>query len=44
VKNDEVQNPALILEPQARRISMLFDDEEAWAIFDDDDSEDLDEE
>jgi hypothetical protein len=23
---------------------MLFDDEEAWAIFDDDDSEDLDEE
>jgi hypothetical protein len=43
VKNDEVQNPALILEPQARRISMLFDDEEAWAIFDDDDSEDLDE-
>lgn len=40
VKNDEVRNPALILEPQARRISMLFDDEEAWAMFDDDEADD----
>lgn len=42
VKKDEVQNPALVLEPQARRISMLFDDEEEWAKYDDGETDDLD--
>ena len=41
VKADEVDNPALVLEPEARRMSMLFDGQEAWPEPDED--EDLDE-
>jgi hypothetical protein len=41
VKNDEVQNPALVLEPQARRISMLFDDADEWAAFEEGDEDEL---
>jgi len=32
VKKGDLENPALILEPQARRMSMLFDAEDAWAV------------
>jgi hypothetical protein len=32
VKNGRVKNPALILEPQARRISHVFDEESDWLI------------
>lgn len=32
VKKGELDNPALVLEPQARRMSMLFDADEAWAV------------
>jgi hypothetical protein len=32
VKKGELENPVLILEPQARRMSMLFDAEEAWPL------------
>jgi hypothetical protein len=31
VKAGRVANPALILEPQARRLSLIFDEEPAWA-------------
>lgn len=32
VKKSGLENPALILEPQARRMSMLFDTEDAWTV------------
>lgn len=32
VKKGDLENPVLILEPEARRMSMLFDAEEAWAV------------
>ena len=32
VKKGELENPVLILEPQARRMSMLFDAEDTWAV------------
>lgn len=35
VKDDRVKNPALILEPQARRMSHAFDQELEWLIVDD---------
>lgn len=40
VKNDEVANPALILVPQARRISMLFDSPAEWPEPDEPDDDD----
>lgn len=40
VKHDEVENPALLLEPQARRISTFFDDPADWPELDDDEEED----
>ena len=39
IKNDEVENPALILEPQARRISTVFDAGEEWADLEDEDED-----
>ncbi len=49
VKKGDLENPALILEPQARRMSMLFDAEDAWAaggdedtVIEDEDDEDAD--
>lgn len=49
VKRDELENPVLVLEPQARRISMLFDPEDAWSVpgdadtvIDDDEEDDED--
>jgi hypothetical protein len=38
VKKGELENPVLILEPQARRLSMLFDAEEAWPLPGDEDT------
>lgn len=32
VKRGELENPPLILEPEARRMSMLFDAEDSWAV------------
>jgi hypothetical protein len=32
VKKGVIENPAVILEPEARRISMLFDPEDAWPL------------
>ncbi|HZP60369.1 MAG TPA: hypothetical protein VFB27_08585 [Opitutaceae bacterium] len=43
VKAGRVKNPALILEPQALRMSHLFDEEQDW-IFTDADGEEVDEE
>jgi hypothetical protein len=42
VKGDSVKNPALILEPQARRLSHVFDAEQDW-IFTNSDGEVIDE-
>lgn len=42
VKNGRVHNPALILEPQARRMTHVFDDEQDW-IFTDSEGEIIDE-
>ena len=42
VKGDSVKNPALILEPQARRLSHVFDEEQDW-IFTNSDGEVIDE-
>lgn len=42
VKAGRVKNPALILEPQARRMSQVFDEEQDWAVTDLE-GEDLDE-
>jgi hypothetical protein len=40
VKKGELANPALVLEPQARRMSMLFDPPEAWPSTDAEGGED----
>ena len=42
VKDGRVKNPALILEPQARRMSQVFDEEQDW-IFRDASGEEIDE-
>jgi hypothetical protein len=42
VKEGRVKNPALILEPQARRVSQVFDEEQDW-IFTNEDGEEIDE-
>ena len=42
VKAGRVKNPALVLEPQARRMSHVFDEEQEW-IFTDGDGEEIDE-
>ena len=42
VKSGRVKNPALVLDPQARRMSHLFDQEQEW-IFTDADGEEIDE-
>ncbi|HEX2101951.1 MAG TPA: hypothetical protein VHF69_14860 [Candidatus Synoicihabitans sp.] len=39
VKAGRVKNPALVLEPEARRLSHYFDDEAEWAIEGDDEDE-----
>ena len=40
VKAGRVKNPALILEPQARRMTHIFDDELEWIVVDEEGSED----
>lgn len=42
VKAGQVKNPALVLEPQARRMTHVFDDEPNW-IFTDGEGEEIDE-
>jgi len=42
VKADRVKNPGLVLEPQARRMTHAFDDEQDW-IFTDAEGEEIDE-
>lgn len=42
VKHDEVENPALVLEPQARRMSTYFDDPAEWPEIDDDEEDEAD--
>lgn len=42
VKDGRVKNPALILEPQARRMSHVFDEEQDW-IFTNSEGEEIDE-
>lgn len=42
VRDDRVKNPALVLEPQARRMSHVFDAEQDW-IFTNSDGEEIDE-
>ena len=42
VKEGRVKNPALVLEPQARRMSHVFDEEQDW-VFTDADGETIDE-
>ena len=42
VKDGRLQNPALILEPQARRMSHVFDEEQDW-IFTNSEGEEIDE-
>lgn len=42
VKNDRVKNPALILDPQARRVSQAFDEEQDW-VFTNAEGEEIDE-
>jgi len=42
VKEGRVKNPALVLEPQARRMSHVFDEEQDW-IFTNADGEEIDE-
>jgi hypothetical protein len=42
VRDGKVKNPALILEPQARRMSHLFDEEQDW-IFTNAEGEEIDE-
>ena len=32
VKKGELENPALVLEPEARRMSMMFDADEGWPV------------
>ena len=43
VKGDRVKNPGLVLEPQARRMSHVFDDEPDW-VFTDKEGDEIDEE
>lgn len=43
VKDGRVKNPALVLEPQARRMSQAFDEEQDW-IFHNAEGEEIDEE
>jgi hypothetical protein len=43
VKGGRVKNPALVLEPQARRLSHWFDEEQDW-VFTNADGEEIDEE
>lgn len=43
VKTDRVKNPSLVLEPQARRMSHIFDDDPDW-VFTDAEGEEIDEE
>jgi hypothetical protein len=40
VKGGRVKNPALILDPQARRMTHVFDDELEWLVVDEEGSED----
>jgi hypothetical protein len=42
VKEGRVKNPALVLEPQARRVSQVFDEEQDW-IFTNAEGEEIDE-
>lgn len=42
VRDDRVKNPALILEPQALRISHVFDDEIEWTIVGEDAGDEVD--
>lgn len=42
VKDGRVKNPALILEPQARRVSQVFDEEQDW-VFTNAEGEEIDE-
>jgi hypothetical protein len=42
VKDGQVKNPALILEPQARRMSHVFDEEQDW-VFTNSEGEEIDE-
>jgi hypothetical protein len=42
VKGDRVKNPGLILDPQARRMSHVFDEEQDW-VFTDAEGEEIDE-
>lgn len=42
VKDGRVKNPGLVLEPQARRMSHVFDEEQDW-VFTDADGEEIDE-
>ncbi|MFM8617117.1 MAG: hypothetical protein ACKOE8_00105, partial [Opitutaceae bacterium] len=34
VKAGRVKNPALLLEPQARRLTQIFDEEQDWVVTD----------
>lgn len=43
VKDGRVKNPNLVLEPQARRLSQVFDEEQDW-VFTDAEGEEVDEE
>jgi hypothetical protein len=44
VKKDGVDNPALVLEPQARRVSTVFDDPSEWPDLEDEDDDAVDDE
>lgn len=44
VKKGRLPNPSLVLEPEARRISKLFDEADEYVFVDEDDDEDIDEE
>jgi hypothetical protein len=43
VKEGRVKNPALLLDPQARRVSQAFDEEQDW-VFKNAEGEEIDEE
>jgi len=44
VKKGRLPNPSLVLEPEARRISKLFDEPDEYVFDDDEDEEEIDEE
>ncbi|RPF73915.1 MAG: hypothetical protein CBC31_011130 [Verrucomicrobia bacterium TMED71] len=44
VKKGRLPNPSLVLEPEARRISKLFDEADEYVFLDDEDEEEVDEE